>query len=62
MQEVSLPGCLHPRGPSAADPRPSGLARVAGLRADELACFLFVRPRRGGRGWPAPAAQPGRLA
>ncbi|XP_055257168.1 translation initiation factor IF-2-like [Moschus berezovskii] len=49
-------------GPSAADPRPSGRALVPGLRTDELACFLFVRPRRGGRRRPAPAAQPGRLA
>lgn len=50
------------RGPSAADPRPSGRAPVPGLRADELACFLFVRPRRGGRRQPAPAAQPGQPA
>lgn len=50
------------RGPSAADPRPCGRAPVPGLRADELACFLFVRPRRGGRRQPAPAAQPGQPA
>ncbi|XP_043773121.1 translation initiation factor IF-2-like [Cervus elaphus] len=57
--------CPSPRslgGPSAADPRPSGRALVPGLRTDELACFLFVRPRRGGRRRPAPAAQPRRLA
>lgn len=35
---------------------------MPGLRADELACFLFVRPRRGGRRQPAPAAQPGQPA
>ena len=50
------------RGPSAADPRPSGRAPVPGLWAEELAYFLFVRPRRGGRRQPAPAAQPGQPA
>lgn len=49
-------------GPSAAAFDPSGRVPAPGLRVDGLGCFLFVRPRRGGRRRPAPAAQPGRPA
>lgn len=51
-----------PWGPSKAAFDPSGRVPAPGLRIDGLGCFLFVRPRRGGRRRPAPAAQPGRPA